>query len=70
METCPKIPMLNFELKVCNYDSTDFNEKIFNVNKFFRFFYNVLIKNICCFGKYKVYLFALSRKSGHIPKGN
>ena len=37
METCPKIPMLNFELKVCNYDSTDFTEKIFNVNTFLFF---------------------------------
>lgn len=30
METCPKMPMLAFDLKTCNYDSSDFGEKILN----------------------------------------
>lgn len=33
MEACPKIPMLTFELKTCNYDSTDFGEKILHVKQ-------------------------------------
>ena len=32
MEGCPKIPMLSFELKMCNYEITDFTEKICKVN--------------------------------------
>jgi tyrosine-protein phosphatase non-receptor type 23 len=29
METCPKIQMLSFDMKLCNYDITDFSEKLF-----------------------------------------
>ena len=30
MEACPKVPMLSFDLKVCNYEKPVFSEKIFN----------------------------------------
>lgn len=30
METCPKIQMLSFDMKFCNYDITDFTEKLFS----------------------------------------
>jgi tyrosine-protein phosphatase non-receptor type 23 len=29
METCPKMQMLSFDMKLCNYDITDFTEKLF-----------------------------------------
>ena len=28
MEACPKVPMLAFELKLCNIETNDFSEKI------------------------------------------
>ena len=28
METCPKMPMINFDSKACSYDLTEFSEKI------------------------------------------
>lgn len=28
MEACPKVPMLAFELKLCNIESNEFSEKI------------------------------------------
>ena len=31
MEGCPKIPMINFDLKLCNFDAGEFAEKILNV---------------------------------------
>ncbi len=32
METCPKISMIAFDLKACNYESSDYTEKILHVN--------------------------------------
>ena len=31
METCPRIPMLSFDQKICNAEINDFTGKIYNV---------------------------------------
>ena len=38
METCPKIEMISFDSKLCNYDSTEIGEKILHVSHVFLVF--------------------------------
>lgn len=36
METCPKIPLISFELKTCDYDDpNDFGDKIQHVTQLY-----------------------------------
>ena len=42
METCPKIEMISFDSKLCNYDSTEIGEKILHVS-YVLYLYLVLV---------------------------
>jgi len=35
MEACPKVPMLSFDLKICNYETPAFGEKILAVRSIY-----------------------------------